>query len=104
MQSVNWIDHLKIRASAGQSGNDAVGNFDYLSGYSVLGSRLFDEGQLPGLYVTGQDMGGLYDSTYDLLAEGSASSFALSSGRIAVKSIFEENFSYSISNSLESNQ
>jgi len=44
---------------------------------------------IPGLYVTGQDMGGLYDSTYDLLAEGSASSFALSSGRIAVKSIKE---------------
>lgn len=44
---------------------------------------------IPGLYVTGQDMGGLYDSTYDLLAEGSASSFALSSGRIAVQSIIE---------------
>ena len=42
---------------------------------------------IPGLYVTGQDMGGLYDSTYDLLVEGSASSFALSSGRIAVRSI-----------------
>lgn len=42
---------------------------------------------IPGLYVTGQDMGGLYDSTYDLLAEGSASSFALSSGRIAARSI-----------------
>lgn len=45
---------------------------------------------IPGLYVTGQDMGGLYDSTYDLLAEGSASSFALSSGRIAVGSIVQE--------------
>ncbi|MFC1862737.1 FAD-binding protein, partial [Thermodesulfobacteriota bacterium] len=46
-----------------------------------------DEKAVTGLYVTGQDMGGLYDSTYDLLAEGSASSFALSSGRIAVRSI-----------------
>lgn len=46
-----------------------------------------NEGVIPGLYVIGQDMGGLYDSTYDLLAEGSASSFALSSGRIAVKHI-----------------
>jgi fumarate reductase flavoprotein subunit len=44
---------------------------------------------IPGLYVTGQDMGGLYDSTYDLLAEGSASSFALCSGRIAVKNILK---------------
>jgi fumarate reductase flavoprotein subunit len=47
---------------------------------------------IPGLYVTGMDMGGLYDSTYDLLAEGSASSFALSSGRIAVQSIVRINF------------
>jgi fumarate reductase flavoprotein subunit len=44
---------------------------------------------IPGLYVTGQDMGGLYDSTYDLLAEGSASSFALCSGRIAVRNIIK---------------
>lgn len=51
---------------------------------------LGDTGEvIPGLYVTGQDMGGLYDSTYDLLAEGSASSFALSSGRIAVRSIVQ---------------
>ncbi|PWC14547.1 FAD-dependent oxidoreductase [Brenneria corticis] len=40
-----------------------------------------------GLYVTGQDIGGLYDSTYDLLAEGSASSFALTSGRLAARHI-----------------
>lgn len=46
-----------------------------------------DGDPIPGLYVTGQDMGGLYDSTYDLLAEGSSSSFALSSGRIAVRHI-----------------
>lgn len=45
-----------------------------------------DDRIIRGLYVTGQDIGGLYDSTYDLLAEGSASSFALSSGRIAVRS------------------
>ncbi len=44
---------------------------------------------IPGLYITGQDMGGLYDSTYDLLAEGSASSFALCSGRIAVRNILK---------------
>ncbi len=49
-----------------------------------------DEKPIPGLYVIGQDMGGLYDSTYDLLAEGSASSFALSSGRIAVNNIIQK--------------
>jgi len=51
---------------------------------------------IPGLYVTGQDIGGLYDSTYDLLAEGSASSFALSSGRIAVRSIIQINLGRTI--------
>jgi fumarate reductase flavoprotein subunit len=45
---------------------------------------------IPRLYVTGQDMGRLYDSTYDLLAEGSASSIALSSGRLAVKAIIRD--------------
>ncbi len=48
-----------------------------------------NEEVIQGVYVTGQDMGGLYDSTYDLLVEGSASSFALSSGRIAVRSIIQ---------------
>jgi fumarate reductase flavoprotein subunit len=52
-----------------------------------------NEEVISGLYVTGQDIGGLYDSTYDLLAEGSASSFALSSGRIAVRSIAQINLS-----------
>ena len=38
---------------------------------------------IPNLYVIGQDIGGLYDSTYDLRCEGSASSFAMTSGRLA---------------------
>lgn len=42
---------------------------------------------IPGLYVVGQDMGGLYDSSYDLLLEGSASGFALTTGRMAVNHI-----------------
>lgn len=44
---------------------------------------------IPNLYVTGQDIGGLYDSTYDLLLEGSASSFALTSGRLAAEHIIK---------------
>jgi fumarate reductase flavoprotein subunit len=44
---------------------------------------------IPNLYVTGQDMGGLYDSSYDLLLEGSASGFALTTGRMAAKHILE---------------
>jgi len=65
-----------------------------LGGVQVnTGMQALDENgeAIPRLYVTGQDIGGLYDSTYDLLAEGSASSFALSSGRIAVRSIIRTN-------------
>jgi fumarate reductase flavoprotein subunit len=46
---------------------------------------------IPGLYVAGQDIGGMYDSTYDLLLEGSASSFALTSGRLAAEHIVKTN-------------
>lgn len=42
------------------------------------------------LYVTGQDIGGLYDSSYDLKAEGSASSFALTSGRLAAENAIKD--------------
>ncbi len=44
---------------------------------------------IENLYVIGQDIGGLYDSTYDLRAEGSASSFAMTSGRIGAKKAIE---------------
>ena len=40
---------------------------------------------IPNLYVIGQDIGGLYDSSYDLRCEGSASSFAMTSGRVAAE-------------------
>ncbi|KAB0671500.1 FAD-dependent oxidoreductase [Oryzomonas sagensis] len=48
---------------------------------------------IPGLYVTGQDMGGLYDSSYDLLLEGSASGFALVSGKLAAEHIVKTKLS-----------
>jgi TonB-linked SusC/RagA family outer membrane protein len=35
MKGLRNIDHLKIRASYGEAGNDAIGNFQYLSGYMV---------------------------------------------------------------------
>lgn len=44
---------------------------------------------IKNLYVVGQDIGGLYDSTYDLRCEGSASSFAMTSGRIGAKKAIE---------------
>lgn len=53
MDALSAVDNLKLRASVGQSGNDAVGNFQYLSGYTTRGSYLFQEGQIPGLFITG---------------------------------------------------
>jgi fumarate reductase flavoprotein subunit len=38
---------------------------------------------VPGLYVVGNDAGGLYGDTYDLLMSGSTMGFAVNSGRIA---------------------
>lgn len=52
-----------------------------------------DGSVIPGLYVTGQDIGGLYDSTYDLLLEGSASGFALTSGKLAAEHIVKTKLS-----------
>lgn len=53
MQNVDFTDNLKLRLSYGESGNDAVGNFQYLSGYKTMGTILYDNEQLPGLYITG---------------------------------------------------
>ncbi|MDQ2083026.1 FAD-dependent oxidoreductase [Xanthobacteraceae bacterium Astr-EGSB] len=38
---------------------------------------------IPGLYVVGNDAGGMYGDTYDLLMSGSTMGFAVNSGRIA---------------------
>ena len=35
MKSLEFITYLKLRASYGESGNDGVGNFQYLTGYRV---------------------------------------------------------------------
>lgn len=43
---------------------------------------------IPGLYAIGHDAGGMYGDSYDLkVGEGTASSFAINSGRMAVESI-----------------
>lgn len=50
-----------------------------------------DDRVIPGLYAIGHDAGGFYGDTYDLkVGEGSASSFAINGGRIAVKNILGE--------------
>ncbi len=59
MKNATSLDLLKLRASYGKSGNDGVGNFQYLSGYQlsaspVGGSYGFSAGNiLPTLVTTG---------------------------------------------------
>lgn len=42
---------------------------------------------VPGLYVVGNDAGGMYGDSYDLLMAGSTIAFAVNSGRIAAENI-----------------
>jgi fumarate reductase flavoprotein subunit len=42
---------------------------------------------VPGLYVVGNDAGGMYGDSYDLLMAGSTIGFAVNSGRIAAENI-----------------
>ncbi len=51
-----------------------------------------DDKPIPGLYAIGHDAGGVYGDSYDLkIGEGTASSFAINSGRLAVKDIVAKN-------------
>lgn len=47
------LDDLKIRGSYGRSGNDAVGNFQYLSGYKLNGYYLLGDKSMSGIATTG---------------------------------------------------
>jgi TonB-linked SusC/RagA family outer membrane protein len=53
MKSIKYLDNLKLRGSFGQSGNDAVGNFQYLTGYGFDGSYMLGANIIPGIYSTG---------------------------------------------------
>lgn len=48
-----------------------------------------DEEPIPGLFAAGNDVGGMYGDSYDLLMAGSTVGFAVNSGRIAVDSAQE---------------
>jgi TonB-linked SusC/RagA family outer membrane protein len=53
MQQFAQLDFLKLRASLGQSGNDAVGNFQYLAGYQLGRSILLENVLAPTVVPTG---------------------------------------------------
>ena len=48
-----------------------------------------DDKPVPGLYVVGNDAGGMYGDSYDLLMAGSTIGFAVNSGRIAAESLVQ---------------
>ncbi len=62
-----------------------------LNGVKVnAGLQVLDKNDhiIPGLYAIGHDAGGVYGDTYDLkIGEGTASAFAINSGRMAVDTI-----------------
>jgi TonB-linked SusC/RagA family outer membrane protein len=43
MKDISFISNLKLRASYGQAGDDAVSNYNYLTGYQFMGSYVFGE-------------------------------------------------------------
>ncbi|MBL7969804.1 MAG: TonB-dependent receptor [Prolixibacteraceae bacterium] len=53
MKRFGNLDMLKLRASYGQSGNDGVGNFQYLSGYAYGATYILGSGPQQGLISTG---------------------------------------------------
>ena len=53
MHSANSLDFLKLRLNAGKSGNDNVGNFQYLSGYKLNETYILGSAPQPGLASTG---------------------------------------------------
>ena len=53
MKQFSKLDNLKLRASYGQSGNDAVGNFQYLAGYQYGAPYILGAGPMKGLISTG---------------------------------------------------
>jgi len=54
LDRVDWVDELKIRASYGASGNDGIGDFQYLAGFGpTLMPVLFDGVPLLGIAPLG---------------------------------------------------
>ena len=53
IKSLGFVDNLKLRASYGQSGDDAVLNYQYLSGYKFDGAYQMGDAVQSGLASTG---------------------------------------------------
>ena len=72
MKGAEWLDNFKIRASYGQSGNDAVGNFQYLAGYQFADLYAYNSVSQQGIvskgianpYLTWEEMT-IYNGGFD---------------------------------------
>lgn len=53
MSNLNFMDNLKLRLSYGESGNDGVGNFQYLAGYQYGHTYLIGDKSIQGMIPTG---------------------------------------------------
>lgn len=53
LKNIQSLDNLKIRVSYGESGDDAVGDFQYLAGYSFRGSAILDDQIAQSIFPTG---------------------------------------------------
>lgn len=53
MSDINWLDNLKLRASWGQMGNDAVAAYQYLVLYGLSSGAVFNGAQASGLSQKG---------------------------------------------------
>jgi TonB-linked SusC/RagA family outer membrane protein len=53
MNNVSTVDDLKLRTSYGSSGNDGVGNFQYMSGYAIDMNYLINNTVRQGILSTG---------------------------------------------------
>lgn len=53
MSSLSASDNIKFRASAGQSGDDGIGNYQYYAGYAFDMSYILGSNIIQGIYSTG---------------------------------------------------
>lgn len=53
MQGATYLNNLKLRASYGQTGNDNIGNFQYLAGYNIGDFYAFNSASQQGISPRG---------------------------------------------------
>lgn len=51
--NISWIDNLKLRGGVSQTGFDAIGAYQYLTGYKFAGYNVLGGKEVPGLATTG---------------------------------------------------